>query len=399
MGDIEAVTVRLLSGMAEAEAAQWDACACPAGRAGTSGNPYNPFVSHTFLKTLEDAGCVGAGVGWLPRHLVAEDGAGLLAAVAPCYVKSHSQGEYVFDHGWADAYERAGGRYYPKLQLAVPFSPVPGRRLMVRPGLDETRLRTALAGAAAQLVRRHGLSSAHATFLSEAEWTLLGDLGWLRRTDRQFHWTNAGYADFDAFLSGLNARRRKQIRRERRAALDGGIAIEWLTGADIRPAHWDAFFAFYTDTGGRKWGRPYLNRTFFALLGERMADDILLVMARRGARLVAGALNMIGSDTLYGRYWGAIEDRPFLHFEVCYYQAIEFAIAHRLTRVEAGAQGPHKLARGYLPQTTYSAHYIADPALRAAVARHLDEERKHVAFEDRLMEEHAPFRKGDGLAS
>lgn len=393
MGDIEPVSVRVLSGLDDVAAAEWDACACPGGRDGTSTVAYNPFVSHAFLKTLEDADCLGAEAGWLPRHLVAGDGAGGIAAVAPCYLKSHSQGEYVFDHGWADAYERAGGRYYPKLQISVPFSPVPGRRLMVRPDLDETRLRAVLAEAAAQIVRRNGLSSAHVTFLSEAEWELLGAAGWLRRTDRQFHWLNDGYTGFDGFLASLNARRRKQVRRERRDARAGGIEIEWITGTDIDEAHWDVFFEFYLDTSSRKWGQPYLNRTFFSLLGERMADDILLVMARRDGRPIAGALNMIGSDTLFGRYWGTVDEQPFLHFEVCYYQAIEYAISHGLQRVEAGAQGAHKLARGYIPTTTHSAHWIGHPGLRRAIEDYLERERRQVELEGEALLRHAPFRK------
>jgi len=397
MGDCEAVTVRIVPAIDDIAAADWDACAGAKGSGTARDIPYNPFISHAFLSALEASGSVSSATGWMPQHIVAEDGAGDVAACMPCYAKSHSHGEYVFDWGWADAFERAGGRYYPKLQVAVPFTPVPGRRLLVRPGRDARHFGAVLAQAAEQLAERYGLSSVHVTFLSQPEWELLGARGFLQRTGLQFHWSNAGYADFDAFLGALASRKRKQILRERREALEGGISIEWLTGGDITEAHWDAFFAFYMETGSRKWGRPYLNRRFFSLLGEAMADDILLVFAHRDGWPIAGALNMIGSDTLYGRYWGALEHHPCLHFEVCYYQAIEFAIRHRLAHVEAGAQGPHKLARGYLPQTIYSAHWIANASLRRAVARFLEEERAHVAFEQRLLAEHAPFRKDAGL--
>ncbi|HSM19192.1 MAG TPA: GNAT family N-acetyltransferase [Hyphomicrobiales bacterium] len=397
MGDAEPVKVNMVGEIGAVAAADWDACAGPRHSQGARALPYNPFISHTFLSILEESGSVSRETGWMPHHLVAEDGAGGVAACMPCYLKSHSHGEYVFDWGWADAFERAGGRYYPKLQASVPFTPVPGRRLLVRPDLDARHFGAVLAEAAEELARRYGVSSVHVTFLNKPEWELLGSRGFLQRTGQQFHWTNAGYGDFDDFLAALSARKRKQIRRERRDARAGGISIEWLTGGDITEAHWDAFFAFYMDTGSRKWGRPYLNRRFFSLLGETMADDVLLVFANRAGRPIAGALNMIGSDALYGRYWGALEDQPFLHFEVCYYQAIEFAIARGLERVEAGAQGPHKLARGYLPQTVYSAHWIADPGLRRAVARFLEEERAHVDFEQRLLTEHAPFRKDGPL--
>jgi hypothetical protein len=397
MGDCEQVKINMVGGIEAVAAADWDACAGTKIQGGTRTVPYNPFISHTFLSILEKSGTVSRETGWMPQHLVAEDGVGGVAACMPCYLKSHSQGEYVFDWGWADAFERAGGRYYPKLQVAVPFTPVPGRRLLVRPDLDARQFGAVLSQAAEELARSYDVSSVHVTFLSKPEWELLGGRGFLQRTGQQFHWSNAGYADFGAFLSALSARKRKQIRRERRGARAGEITIEWLTGGDITEAHWDAFFAFYMDTGSRKWGRPYLNRRFFSLLGEAMADDVLLIFANRAGRPIAGALNMIGSDALYGRYWGAVEDHPFLHFEICYYQAIEFAIARGLDRVEAGAQGPHKLARGYLPQTIYSAHWIADPGLRRAVARFLDEERAHVAFEQRLLAEHAPFRKAGPL--
>jgi predicted N-acyltransferase len=335
---------------------------------------------------------VGPRTGWVPRHLVLEDEA-RPAAVMPCYVKSHSQGEYVFDWGWADAYERAGGRYYPKLQVSVPFTPVPGPRLLTPPGPGAAERKRLLAAGLIELCRRMNVSSAHLTFVLEEDWSMLGDLGFLKRTDQQFHWTNAGYADFEDFLGALAARKRKAVRKERREAVVGGTSIEWLTGSTITAAHWDSFFSFYMDTGGRKWGRPYLNRRFFALLGERMAHRVLLVMAKRGATYIAGALNLIGSDTLYGRYWGAIEDHPYLHFEVCYYQAIEYALQHGLKRVEAGAQGAHKLARGYMPHTTYSAHYIADPNFRQAVARYLEEERREIAHTGEMLTRRGPFRR------
>ena len=304
-------------------------------------------------------------------------------------------GEYVFDHGWADAYERAGGRYYPKLQVSVPFTPVTGRRLLVKPGPDADRHRLLLAQGITTLARRHSVSSVHATFLPEEEWTFLGEAGFLQRTDQQFHFLNRGYRDFEDFLAALASRKRKAIRRERRDAVAPGIDIVHLTGRDLTEAAWDAFFAFYMDTGSRKWGRPYLNRTFFSLLGERMGDRVLLMLANRGGRPIAGALNLIGSHALYGRYWGAIEEHPFLHFELCYYQAIEWGIAHGMRRVEAGAQGEHKLARGYEPVKTYSAHWIADPSFRRAVANYLEQERAQVARDVEVLGEYTPFRKGE----
>lgn len=387
--DEDAVSVRVIGDIAEVDAAEWDACA--RGSVSGAADPHNPFVSHAFLSALEDAGCVGASAGWLPQHLVVEDDAGTAQAVMPCYLKNHSFGEYVFDHGWADAFERAGGQYYPKLQVSVPFTPVTGRRLMARGGGNSGR--NTLIAAALELCRRQGASSVHWTFVEQAEWKLLGQFGMLQRTDQQFHWMNARYADFDAFLGSLASRKRKAIRRERRGAVENGIEIVRLTGSDITEAHWDAFHAFYMDTGSRKWGRPYLNRRFFSLVGERMADRLLLVMARRAGQWIAGALNLVGDRALYGRNWGCLEDHPFLHFEVCYYQAIEHAIETHLDRVEAGAQGAHKLARGYVPVTTYSAHHIAHPGLRQAVADYLEKERRYVEEESRLMAEHAPFRK------
>ena len=384
-------TARVLPRIADIPAAAWDACANP--DAGT----FNPFVAHAFLDALERSGSVGGRSGWVPAHIVIDDAGGALAAAMPLYVKSHSQGEYVFDHSWAEAYERAGGAYYPKLQCAVPFSPVPGPRLLVRPGPQAERQRGQLAAAAIALAHRVTASSVHVTFLDEATWHQLGTAGFLLRTDRQFHWLNRGYATFDDFLAGLASRKRKAIRREREQALAGGLEIERVSGAAIRDEHWQAMFAFYKETGSRKWGRPYLTRRCFAELGSTMAEHCLLVMARRGGRLVAGALNMIGGDCLYGRYWGAIEEHPCLHFEVCYYQAIDYAIAHKLARVEAGAQGEHKLARGYLPMPTYSAHWIANPSLRRAVGRYLEHERAAVDEHGALLTHAGPYRR-DGAA-
>ncbi len=386
MSSPAAFTLRIVPSLAEVSQAAWDACARADGPA------VNPFVSHAFLRALEVSGCVGGRTGWTPAHVLIERD-GLLAAAAPCYLKTHSQGEYVFDHGWADAIERAGGRYYPKLQVSSPFSPVTGPRLLARAGDGRADALAALVRGLRLLREQTGASSIHVTFLPEAEWRLLGGMGFLQRMDQQFHWTNAGYRSFDAFLETLASRKRKAIRKERAAALANGIVIRWLTGAAITEAHWDAFFAFYMDTGARKWGRPYLNRAFFAEIGRTMAEHILLVMAEREGRFVAGAINLIGHDTLYGRNWGCIEDHPFLHFEVCYYQAIDFAIARGLRRVEAGAQGEHKLARGYMPSTTYSAHDIADPRLRQAVADYLVRERRHVEAMGEILKEHAPYRK------
>jgi hypothetical protein len=389
-GEKRGTVASIVARIADVDQVAWDACANP--------NPatFNPFVAHAFLKALEESGSVGARhTGWLPQHIAVNDKKGDIAACAPCYVKLHSAGEYVFDHSWAAAYEQAGGHYYPKLQIAVPFTPVPGPRLLVRSDADQDFYRQVLGAAAAELAQRIGASSVHATFLSEGDWQALGAQGYLKRTDRQFHWANAGYTTFDDFLADLASRKRKTIRKERREALADGIAIEHLAGGDIKKKHWDAFFDFYMDTGSRKWGRPYLNRRFFAQLGESMPERCLLVMAKRGARYIAGALNLIGGDCLYGRYWGSVEHHPCLHFEVCYYQAIDYAITHGLSRVEAGAQGEHKLARGYLPTTTYSAHYIADPGFRRAVARYLEQERAEVAETVAVLTEHGPYRRGE----
>jgi predicted N-acyltransferase len=374
-----AVEVRVHETIADIGKTAWDACAGSA----------NPFVAYDFLQALEESGSVAPRTGWMAQHLSVRDGTGAVAGVMPLYLKSHSQGEYVFDHAWADAYQRAGGAYYPKLQCAVPFTPVTGPRLMAR---DEAA-RDALLGGALGLCRTLGASSLHVTFPEAAEWRRLGEAGLLLRQDQQYHWRNEGYADFDGFLAALSSSRRKTIRRERREA-QAGLEIVALSGAEITEAHWDAFFAFYMDTGSRKWGRPYLNRRFYSLIGERMAERVLLVMARREGRWIAGALNLIGEEALYGRNWGALEHRPFLHFELCYYQAIEQAIARGLGRVEAGAQGEHKIARGYLPAPVYSAHWIADPALRKPVAAYLEREREAVAGEMEYLEEaYSPFRE------
>jgi predicted N-acyltransferase len=366
--------------------AAWDGCAASADYAA------NPFISFDFLDCLEKSGSVSPRAGWGPRHLTVEDGCGV-AGVMPLYLKSHSQGEYVFDHSWANAYEQAGGRYYPKLQCAAPFTPATGPRLITREGADRETAERYLIGGATTLCDQLGASSLHLTFLTEGEWRRVGALGLLQRQDQQYHWYNAGYGSFDDFLAQLSSGRRKTIRRERRDAR-AGLEILGLTGSDLREEHWDAFFRFYQDTGARKWGSPYLNRRFFSLIGERMPERILLLMARRGGRWIAGALNFIGGDCLYGRNWGAVEDVPFLHFELCYYSAIDYAIAHGLARVEAGAQGQHKIARGYLPAPVYSAHYIADPMLRDPVARYLKEERRAVEGEMAwLAAEYSPFKE------
>jgi predicted N-acyltransferase len=356
------------------------------------GPGYSPFGSYAYLSSLEESGSAVASTGWMGRHLLLEDDGRLVGAVAG-YLKSHSQGEYVFDHGWAQAFERAGGRYYPKLQIAAPFTPATGPRMLTADGEDRQDLMRRLATAIKEETVELGLSSAHATFLPDEEWRLLESQGFLHRTDQQFHFHNAGYANHDQFLETLASRKRKALKKERRAALENGISIDWLTGNDLTEDIWDQFYAFYMDTGSRKWGRPYLTRRFYSLIGERMADDILLVMAKREGRYVAGAINFIGSDALYGRHWGCIEDHPYLHFEVCYHQAIDFALDRGLKTVEAGAQGEHKLARGYLPVTTHSAHYIAHPGLRRAVDDYLRQERAEVAAIGSYLTEHSPFRK------
>jgi predicted N-acyltransferase len=395
-------TVHIAQSMSEIDAAQWDACANPDAGKLTQGfrdedlyeaERFNPFISHGFLKALETSNSVGLRSGWASMHILVKDGGGRLAAAAPAYLKTHSMGEYVFDHGWADAYHRAGLPYYPKLQVAVPFTPVTGRRLLVAPGHTETARQTLLAGLRA-FREKAGASSIHITFPTRSEWEALGANGFLQRTGQQFHFINKGYENFDAFLADLASRKRKTIRRERKEALADGIKIELLTGADIQEAHWDAFFHFYMDTGARKWGTPYLTREFFSKVGAAMSEHILLVMAKRAGRIIAGALNFIGEDALYGRNWGALEEHPFLHFEVCYYQAIEFAISRGLSRVEAGAQGEHKLARGYRPVATFSAHDIGDKRFARAIEDYLQRERLHIDEALREYEELAPFKKG-----
>jgi hypothetical protein len=378
--------VRIHGRIKEIGRAAWDACAAaPDYQA-------NPFVAYDFLDALEQTHCAVERAGWGPRHISVDDEAGRIAAVMPLYLKSHSQGEYIFDHAWADAYERAGGSYYPKLLCASPFSPVSGPRLLVRPDVDREAARRILLGGALTVCERMHASSLHINFLSEDEWRFVGEQSLLLRQNQQYHWRNDGYRDFDDFLAALSSGRRKTIRRERRDA-QAEVEIVGLTGSDLTEEHWDAFYAFYMDTGSRKWGRPYLNRSFFSVLGERMADKVLLIMARRRGRWVAGALNLIGADCIYGRNWGCLENIPFLHFELCYYQAIEHAIRLGLPRVEAGAQGQHKIARGYLPAAVYSAHWIADPALRSPVARFLEQERAAMQDEmEWLEEEYSPFK-------
>ena len=399
--------LRVIPAIADVDAAAWDACANPAldaivhpnseppGQAEsiTQTAPYNPFISHDFLHALEVSGSAIARAGWQPQHVLAESADGAVLGAVPCYLKSHSRGEYVFDRGWAEAYERAGGAYYPKLQVSVPFTPATGRRLLVRPSPNADKVRDGLIAGLIELCQRHEASSVHFTFLPEPECQALVKHGFLHRTDQQFHWENHGYASFDAFLEALSARKRKTIKRERRDALAPGITVHWLTGKDLTEAAWDAFFEFYMETGSRKWGRPYLTRKFYSLIGESMADKVVLIMAKRAGRFIAGAINFIGGDTLCGRHWGAVEHHPFLHFEICYYQAIAFAIDRKLKRVEAGAQGEHKLARGYLPVTTHSAHFIADPGLRRAIAEYLVRERAYVEAAGNELAALAPFRK------
>ena len=374
------ITARVHHNVSEIDAADWDRLA-GAG---------NPFTSYKFLTLLEESGSVGGRSGWSPLPLVIEDEAGVPAGALPAYLKTHSQGEYVFDHNWADAWQRAGGNYYPKLQISVPFTPATGPRLLTGGNPD---LAVPLLRVAEQLCEQNNLSSAHATFIEPAQLPLFQEAGWLLRTDTQFHWDNQGYASFDEFLGVLSSDKRKNLRKERARARDG-VEIRQLTGAAILPEYWDAFWVFYQDTGARKWGRPYLTREAFTLLGERMADRIMLIMAFIDDQPVAGALNFIGSEALYGRYWGAVVDKPFLHFELCYYQAIDAAIALGLKRVEAGAQGQHKLARGYAPVPTWSAHYITDPGFRRAIADFLERERRGVAHEQLWLGERTPFKKG-----
>jgi uncharacterized protein len=405
-------TAHAAQSIGEIDAAEWDACANPEADTARLGAPppgpqsqcikeqtaceverYNPFITHAFLKSLETSRSVGPKTGWISAHVLVRDAIGRLAAAAPAYFKTHSMGEYVFDHGWADAYHRAGMRYYPKLQVAVPFTPVTGRRLLLAPGYGEEAGETLIAGLRALRAKARA-SSLHITFPTRSEWELLGTCGFLQRSGQQFHFFNKGYTDFDAFLSDLASRKRKMIRRERKQALTNGIEIELLTGSSILERHWDAFFCFYMDTGARKWGTTYLTRQFFSSVGASMNQNILLVMAKLDGRYIAGALNFLGKDAVYGRNWGATEDHPFLHFEVCYYQAIEFAISHGFARVEAGAQGEHKLARGYRAVPTFSAHDISDKRFSPAIEDYLRRESLYVDEALREYEDAAPFKKG-----
>ncbi len=381
----EAIAIKVVSSLSDVDQDQWDDCA---GRD-------NPFVMHGFLSALEDSGSCTAETGWSPRHLIIEDGGGALIACAPLYLKNHSYGEYVFDWGWADAYERAGGRYYPKLQCSVPFTPATGPRLMTHPDLAHDRrdeLQMALAAGMIQFAKNAGVSSIHVTFPPQSQFETLGRMGYLTRIGQQFHWENRGYGSFDDFLGELSSRKRKNIRKERKAVENSGLDIHVLEGSDIQPRHWEAFYRFYLDTTGKKWGHDYLKEEFFPLMAERMKDRIVLIVAERGGLPVAGALNLKGNDTLFGRNWGCLEDYKFLHFEVCYYQGVDYAIRHGLKWVEAGAQGPHKVQRGYLPRATYSAHWIADPSLRDAIEHFLTREKTGVEFEMRELAKASPYR-------
>ena len=386
MDDGDLIEVTVLSEISALSATDWDACAAPA-----EGRPQDPFTTHRFLKALEESGSVGSGTGWMPRHLVARQN-GNVIAVMPLYAKGHSQGEYMFDHNWAHAYERAGGDYYPKLQGAVPFTPATGRRFLTRPGFTEAGL-SALIQAAVELTANSGFSSLHITFCDEADWIAGGQTGLMQRTGQQFHWLNRDYVNFDAFLTDLSSRKRKNLRKERKTAQDFGGEIKQYSGDQIEPEHWDAFWQFYQDTGARKWGQPYLTRAFFDIAHETLRDDIVLVLAERDGVPIAGALNFIGADTLYGRYWGCIEDHRCLHFEICYYQAIDYAIAHGIGKVEAGAQGEHKLARGYMPVPTYSLHWVADKGFAGAIAQYLKAEREAIDQEIEVLTDYGPFRK------
>ena len=386
------VEIRAIQSLSDIPAEQWDACAAP--ECADDGRPSYPFLTHRFLIALEQSGSASPREGWASQHIVATV-AGEVAGVMPLYAKSHSQGEYVFDHSWAHAYERAGGHYYPKFQSAVPFTPATGPRLLFNPAgpLSRDATRSALLQGAIQLAEQNEISSIHITFCTDEEWAFGGERGLLQRTDQQFHWLDHSYGDWDGFLDALASRKRKNLRKERARAVENGVSIHWLTGNDIQAEHWDAFWQFYQDTGARKWGTPYLRRSFFDLAQETLRDDILLIMCRRNGRWIAGAMNLIGRETLFGRYWGCTEDHPFLHFETCYYQAIDYALQHGLKRVEAGAQGGHKLARGYEPVTTRSLHYITDPGFRRAVAQYLEGERDAVAQENAYLATATPFRK------
>lgn len=399
--------VRVTTSLKTVPAGAWNACANPGAlseaQGSTSREPDsalragvdtdNPFISHAFLRALEESGCVGGRSGWSPAYLLVEDDAGTLLAAAPSFLKSHSQGEYVFDHSWADAYERAGGRYYPKLQVAAPFTPATGPRLLVADGSRADEARAGLLAGLEALRDQAEASSVHVTFAQEPDIATLREAGYLERHDLQFHWRNEGFATYDDFLATLASRKRKALKRERREALSPGITVEILSGSDLTEAVWDDFHSFYEDTGARKWGRPYLNRAFFSAVSAAMGERIVLMMARRAGRYIAGAINFRGANTLYGRNWGCVEDHPFLHFELCYHQAIDYAIAHKLDRVEAGAQGEHKLARGYRPVVTRSLHHLADPGLRRAVAHYLTGERQQIAQAQDALAAESPFRK------
>ena len=377
--------IKVCNGISEVGQGPWDACANPPSV------PFDPFLSFAFLHALEESKSAVPATGWAPRHLLLEDESGCVKGVVPLYLKNHSQGEYVFDYSWADAFERAGGRYCPKLQCSIPFTPATGRRLLTSSHEYEEYLVSGIM----QIAEKMEVSSVHVTFAEESQWDRMGDMGFLQRTDKQFHWHNHNYESFDDFLRDLSSKKRKNIKRERKNAVTNGIEIELLSGSDLKEEHWEAFFRFYRDTGSRKWGSPYLTRQFFSIIGETMPEHVLLIMCKRAGRYIAGAINFIGSECLYGRNWGCLEDHPFLHFEVCYYQAIEFAINHRLQRVEAGAQGPHKLARGYMPTHTYSAHWIVNASFREAVGSYLKQEKRYVQEEIDYINEHSPFRKTD----
>ncbi|NDW46576.1 GNAT family N-acetyltransferase [Ruegeria sp. PrR005] len=383
------IEVRVMQSLEDIPATEWDSCACPETQDG--GRPLDPFTTYRFLRALEESGSVGRGTGWQPQYLTAYLD-GMMIGAAPMYIKSHSQGEYIFDHSWAHAYERAGGHYYPKLQVAVPFTPASGRRLLVRPGYEEIG-QSALVQGAVQLAANNNVSSLHITFCTGAEAEAGRQMGLMHRVTQQFHWLNDGYVDFNGFLAALSSRKRKTIRKERAQAQAFGGHIHALTGNDLQPEHWDAFWRFYQDTGSRKWGSPYLTRSFFDLVHDTMADDVVLVLAERDGHAIAGALNFIGRETLFGRYWGCTEHHPCLHFELCYYQAIDWAITHGLIRVEAGAQGEHKLARGYLPTRTHSLHWVSDPGFANAVARYLEAEGAAVDEEIEILTDYGPFRK------
>ena len=381
------IGLRTISSLNDIGRDQWDKFA------NHTDKPFDPFISHDFLSALELSGSAVPETGWYGQHIIIQDEkSGETVGIMPCYLKAHSSGEYVFDYGWADAYERAGGQYYPKLQSSVPFTPVTGERFLTGPAGHSPLAKDWLGMAAQELCRKYEASSFHVTFLPRRDWQRLASDGWLQRTDIQFHWHNNGYSDFSDYLASMSSRKRKNVRREREIALSSGLSIELLSGSDLEEYHWDAFYEFYVDTGGRKWGTPYLDRSFFSMISQSMGEHILLIMAKRAGRYIAGALNFIGGDALYGRNWGAIEHHDCLHFELCYYQAIEYAIAHKLKRVEAGAQGEHKLARGYLPVTTHSLHYLADPRLASAVRNYLSHERAAIEHNSEQLHRHSPFR-------